>query len=170
MSIGKPRSQEGGYNNEGEKNKDEARQSYLQKDGKSSAQGEWSVSYEQRGHKIMTRYFLWRSCLPSIKIWKTDREQLLTPLKILKEAGCSPSEIAVIEVQRTFPIDAKELDEWYYRTEEESNAKKRHNQEYLRYCKSQIKAACEAAKIGEEITSIKIWVEERRREWARGGY
>lgn len=118
----------------------------------------------------MTRYIVWRQGLPLIKIHKADREKLLTPLKILKEAGCSAAEILVIEVQRTFPIDSKELNDWYYRSEKESNAKKRHDQEYLRYCKSQIKAACEAAKIGEEIVSVKIWAEERRREWAQGGY
>lgn len=111
----------------------------------------------------MTRYILWRSNLPSIKIHKADREKLMSPLKILKEAGCTPAEISTIEVQRTFPIDSKELYVWYQRSAKEMNSSKRHSSEYARYCIGQIRAAYEAARIGEEITSIKIWVEERRR-------
>lgn len=111
----------------------------------------------------MTRYLLWRSNLPSIKIHKADREKFLSPLKILKEAGCTPAEISTIEVQRTFPIDSKELYAWYQSAAKEMNATKRHNAEYARYCTGQIRTAYEVARIGEEVTSIKIWAEERRR-------
>lgn len=111
----------------------------------------------------MTRYILWRSSLPSIKIHKADREKLMSPLKILKEAGCMPAEISTIEVQRTFPIDIKELYAWYQSAAKEMNSPKRHNAEYARYCTGQIRAAYEAARIGEEITSVAIWAEERMR-------
>lgn len=113
----------------------------------------------------MTRYLLWRSNLPTIKIHKADREKLLTPLKILKEAGCTATEISQIEVQRTFPIDSTELKAWYEKSAREGNLARRHNQAYAGYCAGQIRAAYEAAKIGEEITSVVIWTEERRRTW-----
>lgn len=113
----------------------------------------------------MTRYLLWRSNLPTIKIHKADREKLLTPLKILKEAGCTAAEITEIEVQRTFPICGKELETWYNKAARENNLTRHHNRPYTGYCAGQIRAAYEAAKIGEEITSVKIWTEERRRTW-----
>ena len=111
----------------------------------------------------MTRYILWRSNLPTIKIHKTDSEKLLSPLKILKEAGCTASEINQIEVQRTFPIDSTELKAWYEKAARENNLTSRHNQSYTGYCAGQIRAAYLAARYGQEITSVIIWMEERRR-------
>lgn len=111
----------------------------------------------------MTRYILRRQCLPTIKIHKADREKLLSPLKILKEAGCTAAEITEIEMQRTFPVDSKELSAWLNQAEKESNLSRRHTQPYTRYCATQIRAAYESARIGEEVTSVVIWMEERRR-------
>lgn len=111
----------------------------------------------------MTRYLLWRSNLPSIKIHKADREMLLSPLKILKEAGCTVSEINQIEVQRTYPIDSSDLKAWYIKAARENNLTARYNQVYTGYCAGQIRAAYEAARIGQEVTSVIIWTEERRR-------
>ena len=111
----------------------------------------------------MTRYILWRQALPPIKINKPDSSKLLTPLKMFKEANCTASEVSKIDVQRTFPMDSRELQTWYYETQKELYLKRR-NWNYIRYYLTQIYAAYSAAKSGNEITTVTIWTEERMRE------
>lgn len=111
----------------------------------------------------MTRYILWRQSLPPIKINRPDSSKLLTPLKILKEAQCSALEVSRIDVQRTFPIDSRELQAWYYETQKDLYLKHR-NWDCIRYCLTQIYAAYSAAKIGNEITTVTIWTEEGMQE------
>lgn len=99
--------------------------------------------------------------MPPMTFNRPDSSRLLTPLKILKEGNLTPSEIGKIEIQRTFPIDARDLQTLYFGSDREVTASKHRNREYVRYCINQIEAAYVAAKLGEEVTSITIWTDER---------
>lgn len=112
----------------------------------------------------MTRYIVRKQGMPMQIILKSDGAKLLTIKKILKETGCYIYDIEEVELQRTFPIDTKELYDWYNRSARESNMAKHREKPWTGWAAGRIWAAHEAAKIGHEITSVKFWIAEHRRD------